>query len=190
MSAAATARLTRRLFTPEEYLAIDRASEFRSEYHAGEIFAMSGGTYLHSLIAARLIRALGPRVQERRCEPNDSNMRVAIGPQGSYFYPDVTVVCGKPKLLSDDVLLNPVLVAEVLSKSTAKFDREIKLKAYQSIASMREVLLISQDRQQIEVHSRLGKKWTAHTYTKAEGEIRLPYFNCTIPLAEIYGGLT
>lgn len=111
-----------------------------------------------------------------------------MGSPDVYFYPDLTVACGEPKLLGNDTLLNPVLVVEVLSKSTARFDREIKLKEYQSVASMREILLVSQDRQHIEVHSRQAKKWSSRTFTKSDGEIRIPYFDCTLALAEIYDG--
>ncbi|MFN7925611.1 MAG: Uma2 family endonuclease [Bryobacteraceae bacterium] len=189
MGAAATASLTRRLFTPEEYLSLDRAADLRSEFYAGEIFAMAGGSHAHSVLIDNLTAGIRPAVRKRGCRTHPSTIRVGMNPRGGYFYPDLTVAREEPKLLGNDTLLNPVLVVEVSSRSTARFDREIKLKEYQSVASMREVLLVSQDRQHIEVHSRQGKEWSARTFTKSDGEIRIPYFDCAITLAEIYDGV-
>ena len=109
-------------YTPDEYLAIERAAAHRSEYLDGRIVAMSGGSRNHSLIAAQLIRLLGNQMDGRPCEVHGSDMRVKVADQGLYTYPVVTAVCGEPQFedAHGDTLLNPAVIFEVLSHRTAR----------------------------------------------------------------------
>ena len=107
--------------TPQEYLARERQAETKSQYFQGEIFAMTGASRKHNLISVNTVIALGPQLRSRDCEIYAGDMRVKVSPTGLYTYPDVTVVCGKPKFddKQKDTLLNPVVIIEVLSPSTA-----------------------------------------------------------------------
>jgi len=143
--------------TPEEYLAFERSSEQRHAFADGEIFAMSGGTREHSLIAVNIASELSLALQDRPFEVHASDMRVKIQPTGRYLYPDASVVCGRP-LFEDatrDTLLNPVLIVEVLSDSSEAYDRGDKFAQYRTIESLKEYVLASQKEARIEHFRRL-----------------------------------
>ena len=118
--------MPRRFLTPEQYLEIDRAAEVKSEYYNGEMFAMAGGSWTHSVLASALSRVVGSRLDRRKCMSSSSDIRIQVGATGLYTYPDFVVVCGAPMLADKhgDILLNPSVVAEVLSPSTESYDRE------------------------------------------------------------------
>ena len=176
--------------TVEEYLAIEREAEYKSEYYRGEMFAMAGGTGKHSILAARMIRLLGNRLVGRGCETYTSDMKVQIEPGGLHTYPDVSVVCGKPEYTDDveDVLVNPKLIVEVLSKSTEAQDRGSKFQEYKKIASLEEYVLVSKTKALVERFGRRpGAEWTQ--YAEARGMkaiIELQSLGIAIPLEEIY----
>lgn len=111
--------------SPEEYLALERKAEHKSEYIDGIIYAMAGGSERHNLIAANIIIALGTQLRNRPCRVYTSDLKVGAPNSTRFFYPDVSVICGEPQFVDDekDVILNPILIAEVLSESTAAFDR-------------------------------------------------------------------
>ncbi|HEX7956720.1 MAG TPA: Uma2 family endonuclease, partial [Pyrinomonadaceae bacterium] len=113
------------LLTPDEYLAVERGSEVKSEYLAGEVFAMVGASRRHNLIASNIIRVLGNQLLERPCNVYPSDMRVKVGAIGKYTYPDVTVACAEEMFddAEQDTLLNPLVIVEVLSESTEAYDR-------------------------------------------------------------------
>ena len=103
-----------------QYLELERAAEFKSEFFDGEMFAMAGGSRKHSLIASNLIRELGDKLRGKPCVVFNSDLRIKIESSGLYTYPDASVVCGPSKAVTgaDDTIVNPVLLAEVLSDST------------------------------------------------------------------------
>jgi Uncharacterized protein conserved in cyanobacteria len=146
----------RRLFTPDEYLILERRSEFKSEYFDGEIFAMSGATLAHNRITTNLVMEIGLQLKGKPCQHFMSDMRVGVTARGPYFYPDVSVVCGKPQLRDNtkDCLMNPVVIVEVLSPSTESYDRTQKFTSYQRIATLTDFLLVSQIEPRIEHYSR------------------------------------
>src|SRR5882757_8865070 len=117
--------LPRTFLTPEQYLEIERQAEYKSEYFQGEMFAMAGGSNNHNLLVASAIMAIGPKARARSCRTCPSDMRVHIPTTGLFTYPDVVVTCGEPHLLDGrrDTLLNPTVIAEVLSPSTEAYDR-------------------------------------------------------------------
>jgi Uma2 family endonuclease len=136
----------------QEYLTFERAAEERHEYADGEIFAMSGGTWEHSLIASNINRELSTALLERRCAVHGSDMRIHIPYTGRYTYSDVLVVCERPVFTDEarDTLVNPVVILEVLSDSTEKYDRGDKFEQYQAIVSLRDYVLVSQKKARIE----------------------------------------
>jgi Uma2 family endonuclease len=173
--------------TPEDYLRLERAAEIKSEYDDGVIYAMSGASYPHNLIVAGLIRSLGNRLRPG-CRVTPSDLKVRILRPTRFYYPDVTIVCGPPVFADDekDVLLNPLIVFEVLSETTAGFDRGRKFHSYQTIESLQEFVLVAQDRYLVEHYRRDGERWV---YTPAKGRdarLPLPAVNCELPLDEIY----
>jgi Uma2 family endonuclease len=171
-----------------QYLEIERAAEFKSEYFDGEMFAMAGGSRRHSLIASNLIRELGNRLKGRPCVVYNSDLRIKIETTGLYTYPDASVVCGASKSVTgaDDTIVNPVLLAEVLSDSTEAYDRGRKSEQYRQIPSLREYLLINQNEPHIELMVRGENQWVLHEASGGNGRIELPSLGITLSLAEIY----
>src|SRR5438132_1113204 len=120
MSAHSHSRLT-----PEEYLAIERAAEFRSEYYQGLMYAMAGGSPSHSWIIGNTAGELRSALKRGPCRVSSTDLRIRVSAKGLYTYPDVVVVCGEPRFADDqkDTLLNPIVLIEVLSPSTEAYDR-------------------------------------------------------------------
>jgi Uma2 family endonuclease len=178
--------------SPEQYLAIERRATERHEYYRGEMFAMSGASREHNLIAGNLARALGNRFVGRPCETYTSDMRVRIDRSGLYTYPDVVVVCGEPRFLDAEVdtLLNPTVLMEVLSKSTEAHDRGFKSASYRLIPSMWQYVIVAQDRMAVECYTRRGEVWELSDARGAEATLRLESLGVEIPLSEVYERVT
>ena len=138
---------TRSDMTAGEYLAWEREQPTKHEFFHGEVFAMAGGSPRHNALCARIIAAsnsLG------RCIVLTSDQRVAMANQGRYVYPDVSIACGGLEIETNDVLLNPTVIVEVLSASTEQYDRGLKWEGYQRIASLADYVLVSQVEPRIE----------------------------------------
>jgi Uma2 family endonuclease len=178
--------------TEEEYLALDRAAEVRSEFLDGEMWAMSGGSRWHSQLGANLIGELHGALRGSNCRVFTSDLRVRVMPRRMYSYPDVTVVSGKPALADDrqDVLLNPTAVVEVLSPSSEKYDRGVKFQYYRTIESLRDYILVSQDHVRIEQFRR-GESgtWTLRDYQSLEDQLKIESIGAAVSLALIYDGV-
>jgi Uma2 family endonuclease len=175
--------------SPEEYLAQDRRAEQKSEYFDGEVFLMAGASRSHNLIVSNVNRELGTQLKNRPCEVYPSDMRVRIPLTPRYFFPDVSVVCGKPQFEDDhhDVLLNPVIVVEVLSSSTEAFDRGRKYDSYRRIPSLQEIVLISQDECRVLLTTRQPDgKWLLSELSDPASVLQLSSTECSLPLTEIY----
>jgi Uma2 family endonuclease len=176
-------------FTVSEYLAFERQSETKHEFFDGEIFAMAGGTAAHSVIAGNVNGELRQSLKGRPCTVYNSDMRIAC-PSGLRTYPDISVGCGAPKFEDGDLdtLLNPLVIIEVLSPSTEKYDRGKKFANYQGIPSLREFVLIAQDQMRIEHYSREpgADEWVLRTATDPASIVRFPSLDCEVPLSEIY----
>ncbi|MXV73336.1 Uma2 family endonuclease [Candidatus Poribacteria bacterium] len=174
--------------TPEEYLDWERKAPFKNEYLSGQILAMSGASRAHNLITGNILTDLNNQLVERECVTFISKMRVKARPITSYFYPDVTVVCDEPRFEDDvfDTLLNPTVVVEVLSRSTATYDKGEKFEAYKQIMSLQEYILVSQDRLNVERHFRLGTQWKAIEFQALADVLPLDSIRCELPLEHIY----
>src|SRR5687768_15897097 len=132
--------------TEAEYLARERKAHFKSEFYNGELYAMAGGSPMHSLIAANLITTLTNALKGRGCLTFTSDLRVKVEMTGLNTYPDVSVVCGELRFADaeEDTLVNPTLVAEVLSDATEGYDRGEKFEHYRRIPSLEACLLANQ----------------------------------------------
>jgi len=179
----------KKLLTSAEYLAFERKAEFKSEYFAGEMFAMAGASQRHNLIVANIVRVLGNQLLERDCNVYPSDMRVKIGKINKYTYPDIAVACGEEQFEDEqsDTLLNPAVIIEILSESTEAYDRGKKFEHYQSLESLREYLLISQDPYRVEQYVRQdGRTWTYFEFHQAADTVHLPTIDCDLSLKDIY----
>jgi Uma2 family endonuclease len=175
--------------TEAEYLEIERRAESKSEFLNGEMFAMSGGTYSHSVIACNLIRAVGNELKGSPCVVFNSDMRVKVQASGLYTYPDISVVCGREEVEDehDDVLLNPMVIAEVLSDSREAYDRGKKFELYRRLPSLREYLLVNQHEPLIEQFIRQpGGEWLLRDVAGLDGKLSLSSIGITIALADVY----
>ena len=179
----------RTTYTVAEYLAFERASETKHEYVAGELYAMAGAKEAHNLIVGNSLSWLRPQLRGSGCRIYASDMRVKVDALGIYTYPDLVVACGTPQLedSGSDTLLNPVLLAEVLSPSTAAYDRGLKFRRYQLIPTFAEYLLIAQDRPLVELRQcQPDGEWTSVTYATLADTLTLTTISATLPLAAIY----
>jgi Uma2 family endonuclease len=175
--------------TPEDYLAMERQAETKSEYLDGEMFAMTGGSRWHSLAIGNLVRELSLQLRHRPCQVYPSDLRVHIPASGLYTYPDLIVVCGEPRLQDEhqDTLLNPTVIIEVLSPTTEAYDRGKKFEHYRSIESLMEYLLVSQSEPHIEQYLRQdGNRWLFTETAGLEASLALPSIQCELALAEVY----
>jgi Uma2 family endonuclease len=178
----------RTYLTPEEYLAFERKAITKHEYLSGEIVAMSGASNAHNLITGDIFAELHGQLKGGTCLVYTSDMRVKTSSTLSYFYPDVAVVCNKPRFEDNtfDTLLNPIVVIEVLSPSTAAYDRGEKFEYYKQLASLQEYILISQDRVRVESYHRQGTRWLHNTLQRLEDVLSLTSIECEVPLHAIY----
>ena len=182
----ATAALNR--YTPEEYLALERHAEFRSEYIDGRIIAMSPGAKRpHNLIVTAVSYELQGHLRGGPCEVYTSTQRVKVSASADYFYPDIVVSCD-PQFEGggNDNLLTPVLIVEVLSESTQRYDREKKFSRYKRIESLREYVLISQDEALVEHYVRQGDLWPRNLVTGLDASLVLTSVGLEIPLGRVY----
>lgn len=181
-------RAFKRVFTPQEYLTLERQAKTKSEFFEGEIYAMAGASRKHVLIEGNIIRELGNRLKGRPCAVLTSNMRVRVRSTGLYTYPDASVVCGKPEFedINGDTLLNPTVLVEVLSPSTESYDRGEKFMQYRRLPSLQEYVVVSQDKVLVERFRRVGDLWVIGDVHRLDGVLRLESIDCEVPLSEIY----
>jgi Uma2 family endonuclease len=174
--------------TPEEYLALERAAEFRSELIDGQIVAMSGASFGHNLIAGNLFGSLHYQLRGQPCRIFTVDLRVRVTPTGLYTYPDLVGLCAAPRFDDDqtDTLVNPELIVEVLSPSTEAYDRGEKFAQYRALDSLCEYVLVAQDRMRVEHYRRQEAQWVLTALDGPDAVLSLESIGCTVRLAEIY----
>ncbi len=179
--------------TPEEYLELDRASEFRNEYYNGRMYAMSGGSVPHAIIIGNLTRETGNALRGRPCFVAPSDLRVRVSSDGLYTYPDVVVVCGEIEVLDGrkDTVLNPILIIEVLSPGTEAYDRGFKSAQYRTLETLQEYALVSQSEPRVEIFRRQSSgDWLLSEAVGLEAVCRLNSVDSNVKLSEIYANVT
>ncbi|MBA3458260.1 MAG: Uma2 family endonuclease [Deltaproteobacteria bacterium] len=163
---------TRHRYTLQDYLEVEELGAVRHEYSDGEIFAMAGGTPEHAALAAALLTTLGVQLRGRPCRPYSSDLRLRVPATGLATYPDAAVICGEPvrDSASPTHVTNPTILAEVLSPSTEAYDRGEKRQHYEQLDSLREYVLVAQERRAIDVYARAedGGPWTHRAYGPGE----------------------
>ncbi len=171
-----------------EYLERERRAQTKSEFYLGEVFAMAGASRWHNVIVGNLVRRLSEALDDRPCEVYPSDMRVRC-PNGLGTYPDVSVACD-PEFEDHhgDTLLNPVVIVEVLSPSTESCDRGTKFQAYRGLNSLKEYVLVSQEKPFIEHYLRQSEfeQWVLTSIDLPDGQLVLPTLDVSLPVAEVY----
>jgi Uma2 family endonuclease len=186
--------LPKHRMTEGEYLAIERAAEYKSEFWDGEMYAMAGAALRHGAIGLNIGAQLNAQFRGRRCHAYMNDVRVRVADSGMYTYPDVVALCGEPLVLDahEDTLLNPQLLVEVLSPSTERYDRNEKLWRYRQLESLTDILFVAQDRFLVERWSRdtaVPHVWTHTEYFQPTDRIRLVSLNAELALSDIYDGV-
>jgi len=188
-------------FTEEEYLAIERAAEEKNEYIDGQIFAMAGETEAHNTICINITGELHSQLKGGPCRVFAKDIKVRSGPspklfqipRGFFSYPDVLVVRGERQFHDQrrDVLLNPNVIIEVLSKSTEAFDRGEKFIRYRTwLPSLTDYLIVSQDKPVIEYYRRQeNNEWSLATVTGLEATLKIESISCSLKLNDVYDGV-
>lgn len=180
----------RHRYSYRDYLALEEASNVKHEFYAGEIYALAGGSPDHAALAVMVAAALVTGIGDRSCRVFSSDLRVRVLATGLATYPDVTIVCGALERDPEDRLtvVNPSLVAEILSNSTEDYDRGEKLQQYRQIPSLQECLLVSHREPRIEVWRRRSSgEWERHTAGLGE-RLRLDSLDCEIAVDDVYRG--
>lgn len=182
-----------RIYTIEEYFALERESEERHEYHNGKIKRMSGGTLPHNQIQTNVVRVLGNWIQENNLDYFifGSDVKIQIETANRFLYPDAVLICEKPEYYKDrkDTIVNPVLIIEILSASTEKFDQEDKFVFYRSLPSFKEYVTIDQKKpflQSYFKHEEAEGLWKISSVYRLKDSIRLYSIDFDLPLKKVY----
>jgi Uma2 family endonuclease len=174
--------------TWEEYLAFEEKSPYRHEYINGTVYAMSGGSLAHNRIAQNLLMALRPHLKGRPCEPFflEAKLEIQAGRDKIMYYPDVMVSC-RPEDRTDQIVQNPKLVIEILSKSTQHIDRREKAMTYQRVEAIEEYVLIAQNQPRVVVHRR-AEAWSPMLHSRMDAHVEFRSIGLHMPVAQIYEG--
>lgn len=175
--------------TPDEFLAWEREQPERHHYVRGEVFAMAGGSLRHNHLAARMIMGIGPHLRGGPCDIQTSDCRLGVW-NDHFVYADAVVLC-RPIALrpgTTDVVVNPTVVIEIVSKSTESYDRGDKQAAYLALPSLRHFVLVSQRDRRIEVYTRQDDGSFRFDVRGAGGTVRLEAVGVEVAVDEIYEG--
>lgn len=176
-------------YTFEEFLVMEPELPYKAEFHNGQIIAMAGGTSNHSIIGSNMNRHLGNALDDTNCVVYNSDMKIAIEEFDSYVYSDVMVVCGDRDFVdaNQTIIRNPILIIEVLSKSTKSYDKYEKFSKYRSLPSFREYVLIHADKYKVETFFKHDKTlWNISTIYDKNGAFTLNSINVTLKMQDIY----
>jgi Uma2 family endonuclease len=182
-------RKQQRYYTPEEYLALEEAAKYKSEYHDGQIIPMTGGTTNHNRIALSMSIALSLGLKGKEYDIFIGDVRLWIPAARFYTYPDVMVISGKPKYYENrqDTVTNPQVIVEVLSQSTRNYDRGDKFDYYKTIPTFQEYILIDQSQIKITQYVKTeAKRWSYREYDQEDTALSFNVFEMEVPLVDIY----
>jgi Uma2 family endonuclease len=177
--------------TPQEYLRLEREANYKSEYFKGEIFAMAGASFNHNIVNENCSVLIGSYLRKKPCQSFSRDMKLHIPANTLYTYPDLMVVCGDKKFVDGekDIIMNPVIIIEILSKTTEAYDRGDKFALYRSIPSLREYVVISSTSIRAEVmrkENELGLWFLASEADTLEGSIQIKNIDLELSLSDIY----
>jgi len=181
---------TKTPLSPEDYLKFEREAESRHEFLDGEIYQMAGESLSHSRVCMNLAREVGNKLKGKSCEALSPNMKVRTSTASLFSYPDLTIVCGEPQFhdVKKDVLTNPKVIFEVLSPSTADYDRTEKFLRYRmGNETLTDYILVSQDYCFVEHFSKQADgNWIYQSLSELAEVLRIVSIDCQLNLREIY----
>jgi Uma2 family endonuclease len=178
-----------KFYSIEEYLTLEEEAEEKHEYYQGEIFAMAGGTIPHNQIVSNTVGQLNNFLREKSCQVFPSDLKIWCEKHSLFTYPDISVVCGELEVLNNrnDVITNPAVIIEVLSKKTQNYDRGNKFKYYRSLPSLKEYILISSTEILIERYTRLSTGfWNLRETTNSDDSFVIETVDFSCPLMDLY----
>lgn len=175
------------LVSVDDYLAGELVSPVKHEYLGGIVYATTGARNVHNVIATSITVAIGSRLRRHRCQPfnSDTKIRIRLSRQVRFYYPDVSVICG-PNPPDDSFQDDPVLIFEVVSRTTRRIDEGEKLDAYLTIPSLCVYAVVEQDTVAVVVHRRTEQGFVREVYEDLQAVIPLPEIETELPLAEVY----
>jgi Uma2 family endonuclease len=176
----------------QEYLEFERNSEEKHEYYNGEIFAMSGASFKHNIIEDNIRGELHNFLKGKQCRSFGSNLRTSVHSNTSYTYPDVIIICGKPEFTDDqfDTVLNPTLIIEILSASTANYDKGIKFELYREISSLKEYITLDSQKIHVEQYVKNDNKtWTLQEFKSLSDSLTLTCIKMPVLVDDWYQGV-
>lgn len=179
-------------YTPEEYLEMEAKADYKSEYRDGEIVPMAGGTTNHNELALNFAASLKLALRRQNYKVYIRDVRLWIPRYHQYTYPDVMVIQGQPVYADDShtTVINPLLIAEILSKSTQNYDQGDKFKFYRSIPELYEYILIAQTQPYIMQYTKTESgQWLLSEYTDDSAMLSLATIPFEISLADLYEGV-
>ena len=187
-------QLNKKYYTLEEYLELDHFSEEKIEYWDGNVFTLAGASNVHDQIQSNTHFALRLKLRNKPCRVFLSEMRVKVPAYSPYRYPDLSALCGEARfenLGKQELLVNPSLIIEILSDSTAEFDYGYKFTYYKSIESFTEYVLIAQDRPHVAQFIKQNETdWLMREFNDLEAKFYLSSLDCELELTEVYEGVT
>ena len=183
---------TEKVYTAEDYLKFERRDAGKQEYSNGKVLNSTGSSRRHNLIGSNTTIAIGSRVRGHKCEVYVNDMRVKLAPH-NYCYPDVVVVNGEPQFEGKelDILLNPTVIVEIMSRATLNHDKTEKLDRYLAMESVREIMLVKEEEMRVEhFFKQTPNQWIYKIYNRRDDNISLDSINCRVALSEIYAQIT
>lgn len=186
------AQIEDKLYSVEEYFELDNASETRYEFYDGEVFAMAGTTKNHNIITDNIQGFFKTIFRSRGCDVFSESVKLEAIKNTYYPYPDVMVSCDERDKEDEYIVAHPSILVEVLSKSTAEYDKDFKLKKYKKIPSLQHYLIVSQYQCSVELYSRTNDPdlWLYQTYEEMSQVISFERLHFTMPVSAIYETVT
>ena len=180
-----------KLFTLDEYIEFEEKSEIRHEFHEGILYPIDGTSFDHNEIIQNVVASMRPVFRKRGCRIAHENVKLQVIENSRYLYPDVLLTCDEQDKYSKFIASYPSLVVEVLSKSTASYDKTTKFEYYQGLPSIQYYLLVESRWQSIELYSRTEKNnlWTYQRFSEPSEIIEFPKLDFSITFEAIYEGL-
>ncbi len=179
----------KKFISPEEYFAMEEAAEYKSEYYQGEIFAMSGASFNHNLIAMNVSGYLHNLLQDSACFVFTGDMKIQVNEDSHYTYPDTSIVCGDVEFAENrnDVIANPLVIFEILSDSTKDYDRGSKFTAYRNIASLKDYILVDQYSYHVEYfHKNEAGQWSLREFKNMNDMFKISSTDVELSLKTVY----
>ena len=180
---------TYKYISASDYLEAERIATEKHEYYQGEIFAMSGVSLKHNIIFSNLFTAVGNKLKGKECRPFGSDLRIHIPKNTLYTYPDLSIICGEPRLTDDefDTATNPTVIFELLSASTRNYDKGGKFTLYRDIDSLNEYILIDSEKIHVEKYIRhADNSWQLTEYKSFESAFEISSIGLLLSLSEVY----